>query len=126
MGQLFYAMSTASIEIPDRLLSHLKVIITTKLRRSESFTLSWTHVDGAPGRSTLWLQPSIPLRFAFDSAEPEVLNATTLKNMADMANSSAGLVVDFSAAIPAHDATAPSVTRTSPVAPRRSSLTAAA
>ncbi|MDF2920862.1 MAG: hypothetical protein K0S70_5080 [Microbacterium sp.] len=63
MGNLFYATSTESIEIPDRLLSHIKVVVTTKLRRSESFTLSWTHVDGTPGRSTLWLQPSIPLRF---------------------------------------------------------------
>ncbi|MBB3156649.1 hypothetical protein FHS07_000333 [Microbacterium proteolyticum] len=101
MGHLYYGTSTESIRIPDRLLSHIKVVTTTKLRRSESFTLSWTHVDGTPGRSTLWLQPAIPLRYVFDSAEPESLNATTLKNMADMANSSAGLTVDLTAQIPA-------------------------
>ncbi|WP_295843119.1 hypothetical protein [uncultured Microbacterium sp.] len=103
MGHLYYGTSTESIRIPDRLLSHLKVVTTTKLRRSESFTLSWTHVDGTPGRSTLWLQPAIPLRFVFDSAEPETLNATVLKNMADLANSSAGLVVDLNVEIPTSD-----------------------
>ncbi|TLF33279.1 hypothetical protein, partial [Microbacterium sp. 5K110] len=92
MGSLYYGTSADPIRIPDRLLSHLKVVTATKLRRSESFTLSWTHVDGSPGRSTLWLQPAIPLRFVFDSAEPEQLNAQILKDMADMANSSAGLV----------------------------------
>lgn len=109
MGQLFYGTSTEAVVIPDRLLSHLKVVATTKLRRSESFTLTWTHVDGTPGRSTLWLQPAIPLRFVFDSAEPETLDAATLKNMADMANSSAGLIVDFTAEIPTASASAPRV-----------------
>lgn len=127
MGHLFYSTSTEPIRIPDRLLSHLKVVATTKLRRSESFTLSWTHVDGTPGRSTLWLQPAIPLRFVFDSAEPESLNAATLKDMADMANSSAGLVVDLKAEIPAAGAPARSVPSRSaaPAAARRSLSVAA-
>ncbi|WP_150952074.1 hypothetical protein [Microbacterium testaceum] len=126
MGHLFYGTSTESIVIPDRLLSHIKVVTTTKLRRSESFTLSWTHVDGTPGRSTLWLQPAIPLRFVFDSAEPETLNATVLKNMADLANSSAGLVVDLNAEIPANDAAQrPQPVRASAPA-RRRTLSAAA
>jgi len=127
MGQLFYATSTESIHIPDRLLSHIKVVATTKLRRGESFTLGWTHVDGTPGRSTLWLQPSIPLRFVFDAAEPESLNATTLKAMADMANASAGLIVDLTAEIPAHDAqTRTPGARSTATASRRPSLSAAA
>jgi len=126
MGHLYYGTSTESIRIPDRLLSHLKVVMTTKLRRSESFTLSWTHVDGTPGRSTLWLQPAIPMRFVFDSAEPETLNATVLKNMADLANSSAGLVVDLNVEIPASETVQrPQPARaTTPV--RRRTLSAAA
>lgn len=126
MGHLYYGTATESIEIPDRLLSHLKVVVTTKLRRSESFTLSWTHVDGTPGRSTLWLQPAIPMRFVFDSAEPETLNATVLKNMADMANSSAGLVVDLHVDIPTSEAS-PRVSPSRTTAPaRRRSLSVAA
>ncbi len=122
MGHLYYATTAEPIRVPDRLLSHLKVVVATKLRRSESFTLSWTHVDGTPGRSTLWLQPAIPLRFVFDSAEPEQLDARTLKDMADMANSSAGLIIALDAEIPA--ATAP--TRTSAPVAHRTTLRKAA
>ncbi|MCM3500637.1 hypothetical protein M3667_01935 [Microbacterium sp. P26] len=126
MGHLYYGTATESIQIPDRLLSHLKVVVTTKLRRSESFTLSWTHVDGTPGRSTLWIQPAIPMRFVFDSAEPETLNATVLKNMADMANSSAGLVVDLNGDIPTSEAS-PRVSPSRTSAPaRRRTLSVAA
>jgi len=126
MGHLYYGTSTESIRIPDRLLSHLKVVTTTKLRRSESFTLGWTHVDGTPGRTTLWVQPAIPMRFVFDSAEPETLNATVLKNMADMANSSAGLVVDLTVDIPASDsAQRPQPVRAATPARRRALSTAA-
>ncbi|QLD12646.1 DUF7882 family protein [Microbacterium oleivorans] len=102
MGQLFYGNASESIEIPDRLLAHLKVLAATKLRRSESFTLTWKHVDGsASGRSTIWLQPSIPLRFVFDSAEPEKLDSNLLTEMAKSATSSAGLVVDLAEYAPA-------------------------
>ena len=48
----------------------LKVVIVTKLRRKESFTLSWVHPEGEPaGRSTIWLHQAIPLRFVFDDAD---------------------------------------------------------
>ncbi|WP_314452862.1 hypothetical protein [uncultured Microbacterium sp.] len=127
MGHLYYGTSTESIQIPDRLLSHLKVVTTTKLRRSESFTLSWTHVDGAPGRSTLWLQPAIPLRFVFDAAEPESLDAATLRTMADMAGSSAGLIVELDADIPtAEAAPRPAPVRSADRSGRRAALSAAA
>lgn len=94
MGQLFYGDTDQPIEIPDRLLAHLKVVITTKLRRAESFTLTWRHAEGEPaGRSSLWLQESIPLRFVFDEAEPEQLDGSALQDMAHRATSSAGLTV---------------------------------
>ena len=70
MGSLFYGNDTHAIDIPDRVLAHLKVIIATKLRRGESFTISWKHQDDvAGGRTTLWMHASIPVRFTFDSAE---------------------------------------------------------
>lgn len=101
MGHLYYSNAVDPIELPDRLLAHIKVIVGTKLRRGESFTLSWKHGKGQqPGRTTLWLQPAIPLRFVFDSAEPEKLNQPALKHMAEMANSSAGLTVDVDEEIP--------------------------
>ncbi|MGZ0067907.1 DUF7882 family protein [Microbacterium arborescens] len=96
MGQLFYGNMSESIEVPDRLLAHLKVLAATKLRRSESFTLTWRHgADIAAGRQTIWLQPSIPLRFVFDALEAEKLDSALLTEMARAATSSTGLVVDF-------------------------------
>ncbi|WP_424449073.1 hypothetical protein [Microbacterium arborescens] len=97
MGQLHYGNSDTRIEIPDRLLAHLKVVIATKLRRNESFMMSWTADDG---RSSIWLQPSIPLRFVFDTADMEVLNPAAVRDMANAATSSAGLIVALDQEIP--------------------------
>lgn len=97
MGQLHYGNSDTRIEIPDRLLAHLKVVIATKLRRNESFMMSWTE---DAGRSSIWLQPSIPLRFVFGTADMEVLNPQTIRDMANAATSSAGLVVAIDQEIP--------------------------
>ena len=41
MGKLIYNSSTREIEIDDRTLAHLRVAILNKLRRSESFAMTW-------------------------------------------------------------------------------------
>ena len=95
MGHLYYGNSPEPIDIPDRLLAHLKIVVATKLRRSESFTLSWRHPDDIPGgRSTIWMQPAIPLRFVFQS-EAEEIDAELLKRLAAASNTSNGLFVDL-------------------------------
>ena len=102
MGQLFYGSSERPIEIPDRVLAHVKVVIATKLRRGESFTMSWRHNgEEEGGRSTIWIQPSIPLRFVFGSIEPEVLDPAVLQTYANSANSSSGLTIDIDVSTPA-------------------------
>jgi hypothetical protein len=94
VGTIFYGDSATPIEIEDRALAHLKVVIATKLRRGESFTLSWTHAEGQePGRSTVWLHPSIPLRFVFDDPEPAMLSRAWIEELANSANSSGGLML---------------------------------
>ena len=92
VGTIYYGSSAVPIHIEDRALAHLKVVIATKLRRSESFTLSWRHPDDQPrGRSTIWLHPSIPLRFVFDEPEPPELSREWLEELASSANSSGGI-----------------------------------
>ena len=96
MGTIYYGGSDTPIHIDDRALAHLKVVIATKLRRGESFTVSWRHPDDQPGgRSTVWLHPSIPLRFEFDSAEAEKVDRDYLEQMAKSAASSGGLTIDL-------------------------------
>lgn len=94
MGTLFYGGSATPIEIDDRALAHLKFIIATKLRRGESFTLSWRHPDDQQrGRTTIWLQSSIPMRFVFDDPEPIELNRVWIGQLAASANSSGGITL---------------------------------
>ena len=94
MGTIYYGGSATPIHIDDRTLAHLKVVIATKLRRGESFTVSWQHPDDQPrGRSTLWLNPSIPLRFVFDDPEAPELNRRWIEDLASSANSSGGIML---------------------------------
>lgn len=94
MGWLFYGDTSEPIEIEDRALAHLKVIISTKLRRNESFTLSWRHPPENPtGRSTIWLHPSIPLRFVFSDPERPDLSSEWIAALANSASSTGGITL---------------------------------
>jgi len=94
MAFLFYGSSEHPIEIDDVTLAHLKVVIATKLRRKESFTLSWRHDDGQPrGRTTVWLHPSIQLRFEFDEPDPPQLDPARIQAYANSANTSGGILI---------------------------------
>jgi hypothetical protein len=94
VGTLYYGGSAAPIHIEDRALAHLKVVIAAKLRRRESFTVSWKHAPDEPGgRSTIWLEPSIPLRFEFEAPEPPELSREWLEQLATSAHSTGGIVL---------------------------------
>ncbi len=94
VGSMFYGDGLTPIRIEDRALAHLKVVIATKLRRGESFTVSWRHCDDEPrGRSTIWVHPAIPLRFVFDDPEPAVLSRAWIEELANSANSSGGIML---------------------------------
>lgn len=91
MGTIQYGNGD-EIHIEDRALAHLKVVIATKLRRNESFTLSWRHSEGeGTGRSTIWLHPSIPLRFTFDAPEAPQLNPKWIQDLMQSASSTGGI-----------------------------------
>lgn len=92
MGRLYYANNPEPVELPDRLLAHLKVVIATKLRRNESFSIAW---DDATGRHEwLWLDAAVPLRVVVDDPDL-VLDPGVLRTLTDRANTSAGLTVDL-------------------------------
>jgi hypothetical protein len=94
VGTIYYGGAATPIHVEDRALAHLKVVIATKLRRGESFTLSWRHPDeDARGRSTIWLHASIPLRFVFDEPEPPALSRQWIEELANSANSSGGIML---------------------------------
>jgi hypothetical protein len=90
MGVLFY--SDLAIAIDDRTLAHLKVAAVTKLRRGESFTLSWAHpASEVAGRTTIWMHPSIPLRFEFEEPETPTLSREWVEEILRSSNSTGGI-----------------------------------
>lgn len=92
MGYLVYDSSTV-IAFDDRVLAHLEVVIVSKLRRKESFALSWREpADNGDGRTTVWIDPSIPLRFRFSGSRPPTLDRQWMEKLAAAAASSTGLV----------------------------------
>lgn len=112
MAHLYYGADARPAEIPDHVLAHVKVVAATKLRRGESFLLTWRHGgEEGEGRTSLWMQPSIPLRFVFENAEPETLDAEYLRQLANEATSSRGIVLDWSdEALAGHTGEAPPMT----------------
>lgn len=92
MGKLIYNSSPRELEIDDRTLAHLRVAILSKLRRSESFAMTWNHgLERGSGRTTIWLHESIPLQFVFSGNRPPKLNRLWIEELLLQANSSAGL-----------------------------------
>jgi hypothetical protein len=92
MGKFIYNSSSRELEIDDRTLAHLRVAILNKLRRSESFAMTWEHgVENGSGRTTIWLHESIPLQFVFSGNRAPALNRLWVEQMLLAANSTGGL-----------------------------------
>ncbi|GAA1441965.1 DUF7882 family protein [Leifsonia poae] len=93
MGTLIYGAG-ARYEFDDRVLSHLKIAVTTKLRMHEGFLVSWAQPpERGSGRVSLWLSPAIPVQYVFEATKPPTLNREWLEAMMLSATSSRGLIV---------------------------------
>ena len=90
MGVLNYAGADYLFE--DRLLAHLQVVITTKLRRREAFALSWLP-EGEAGREAIWIDNGLPIRFRYDETTIAPLNREWLDVLMDGTHRPNGLLV---------------------------------
>ncbi|HYI52048.1 MAG TPA: hypothetical protein VEX42_10790 [Microbacterium sp.] len=100
MAYLYYGTENCPVVMPDRMLAHVKVVVATKLRRGESFMMTWKH-PADDGATSIWLQPSIPLRFVFEVADIGDLDGEYIQSLARAANSSKGLVLHWEESAPA-------------------------
>lgn len=95
MGTLEYNSSRPAIEVDDETLAHVKIVIGTKLRRHESFMMTWLPEEkNAAGRLTIWMHPSIPLVMAFDDPKMPPIDAKKIEHMMDLVNARGELVLD--------------------------------
>lgn len=93
MGKFTYD-ATTKIEIEDRTLAHVQVVVGTKLRRGEPFYFSWRDdVSIGDGRTSVWLHPSVPLIYKFYGSRRPSLNAAWIDALMQTANSPTGLHV---------------------------------
>jgi hypothetical protein len=92
VGQLLYGQSSRATYFSDRVLFHLQIVVSTKLRRHESFFLSWQdeQTEGG-GRSSVWIDRAIPLQFSFSGGLSEALNREWIDAMTISAGSPRGL-----------------------------------
>lgn len=91
MGKFIYE-EQVRVDIDDRLLAHLQIVIGNKLRRGEPFYFSWKEdrsVGG--GRSTVWVHPGATLVFRFSGGRVPVINRTWLEALMYTASSPGGL-----------------------------------
>lgn len=92
MGRFIYDTIANSVELDDRTLAHLRIVIMNKLRRSEPFMFDVSLNDGT-GRRTFWIHPSIPLQIQFNGTRPPRINRLWVDELMRSASGPNGLTI---------------------------------
>lgn len=93
MGTLIYGHGE-KYDFDDRVLSHVKIAIVTKLRRHESFLLNWEiPPEHGGGRVSLWISREIPLAFVFLGSRPPSLNEEWMEALLQSSQRTGGMVI---------------------------------
>ncbi|MDQ0729000.1 ATP-dependent DNA ligase [Microbacterium sp. W4I20] len=91
MGKFIYE-SGSKVEIEDRALTHLQLVMTSKLRRGEPFAFSWKEdMSIGGGRTTVWVNSGSSLVFKFVGSRQPSLNRNWIEALAFVANGPSGL-----------------------------------
>jgi hypothetical protein len=92
VGKFIYGATGVSVDLEDRVLAHLRVVIMTKLRRNEAFMFD-LDVGGGNGRRTFWIAPAVPIQFHFFGGRPPRINRAWVEEMLLLASGSVGLSI---------------------------------
>lgn len=102
MGVLRYGAHGMEVDLDDRSLAHLQIVITSKLRRGEAFLFSWTNpLNIGSGRSSIWIDQCIPLYFRYFHSGGTAINREWLVALMASANTPGGLNLTEEPAVPA-------------------------
>lgn len=92
MGKLTYGAIQREIEMDDKLLAHIEMIVLSRLRRNNAFALRWIEkIEVGDGRRTIWISPSSDLYFEYDKHEQPELDRVLLDKLAAAADSNLGV-----------------------------------
>jgi hypothetical protein len=87
VGKLIYGPQERVIDMDDRTLAHVKMVVVSKLRRDESFLMTWVvPLEQGSGRDSVWFSHAIPLQFHFDGNRPPAINRAWLDVLMESAN----------------------------------------
>jgi hypothetical protein len=92
MGRFIYDTVTNSVDIDDRTLAHLRIVVMNKLRRSESFMFDVEVGDGS-GRRSFWMHPSVPIQFHFFGSRNPRINRAWVEELMLVASGPNGLAI---------------------------------
>ena len=89
MGTLHYG--GGAFELDDVTLAHVRALIAVKLRRHESFFLSWEGSSDSRGRVGLWIDNGVPIWVEFAGATLPAIDPDRLEAAAKAASSTLGV-----------------------------------
>src|SRR3546814_6966447 len=69
-----------AVDIDDRTLAHLRIVVMNKLRRSESFMFDVEVGDGS-GRRSYWMHPAVPIQFHFFGSRTPRINRAWVEEL---------------------------------------------
>ncbi|WP_243229693.1 ATP-dependent DNA ligase [Microbacterium sp. CIAB417] len=91
MGKFIYE-GGVKVEIEDRALTHIQLVISAKLRRGEPFPFSWREdASVGGGRTTVWVHSSSSLVFKYYGSRSPAINRAWIEALAFTANAPGGL-----------------------------------
>lgn len=91
MGKLIYE-GGQKVEIEDRALTHLQLVITAKLRRGEPFAFTWREDSSVGGgRTTVWVHAGSSIVFRYAGSRQPSINRAWVDALAHTANAPSGL-----------------------------------
>ena len=92
MGFLYYGNNSYAVEIDDRPLAHLKIVLLSLLRAGKSAAFCFDRsADIGSGRETLWISPTTEIRFRFNGNRSPRINEQWLQLIVATADASTGL-----------------------------------
>ena len=92
MGRFIYDTNANSVDIDDRTLAHLRIVMMNKLRRSEPFMFDVEIGDGS-GRRSFWIHPSVPIQFHFFGSRQPRINRRWIEALMLSASGPNGLAI---------------------------------